>query len=98
MDYKGMNILKKYTFILLVIVLGFSSCRSHSSVSKSIDKINDTKDAKAKEVQVAYDKAIKRHQDIQTKKTRKRMKEDKKKASKWSKKHIGSIPNCPVGK
>lgn len=97
-ENKGMNILKIFGILFIVLMIGTTSCRSHSSMSKSIDKISDTKAAKAKETQAQYDKAIKRHQSIQTKETRKRMKKDRKKAGFWSKKHIGSVPNCPVAK
>ena len=97
-EYKDMNILKKSGLFLLVLLISLSSCRSHSSVAKSMDKINDTKAAKAKEATAAYEKALKRHQDIQTKSTRKRLKQDRKKSDKWSKKNIGSIPNCPAAK
>ncbi len=93
-----MNILKIFGIILIVMAVAFSSCRTKSSVSKSMDKIKETKDAKAKVVQQQYDKAIKRHQSIQTKKTRKRMDQAKKKADKWTKKHIGNVPNCPAVK
>ncbi len=93
-----MNILKIFGIFLIVMAIAFSSCRTKSSVSKSMDKIKETKDAKARVVQEQYNKALKRHQSIQTKKTRKRMDQAKKKANKWSKKHIGSVPNCPIVK
>ncbi len=97
-EYKDMNILKISGLFLFIILLGLTSCRSQSPVSKSIDKISATKASKQKETIAQYDKAIKRHQSIQTKDTRKRMKKDKKKAGSWSKKHIGSVPNCKVAK
>lgn len=98
MGYKGMNFFRFSGIILLAASFFICSCRPQSAASKSMDKINATKAAKAKEVQEQYDKALKRHKKIQTKEVRKRMENTRKKAGKWTKKNIGNVPNCPVVK
>ncbi|MHC1706836.1 MAG: hypothetical protein AB9842_04845 [Bacteroidales bacterium] len=82
-----MRINHKNSFIyLIIIILSITvlSCRSRGGASAAMKRIEDTKAEKAKEVQQQYDKAVKRHMDLQTKKTRKQMKELKKKSKKFN--------------
>jgi len=79
----------------LILVSG-TSCKSKSSLAKKMDKINERKDANSKEAVAAYDKALKRHQSIQGKRSKKMMKASKKKSTRWMKKNIKSAPNCPA--
>jgi hypothetical protein len=92
------NFLFKTFFLGFCLMLGFASCRHTSSVSRSMDAINDRKAEKAKETVAAYDKAVDRHMSIQSKKTQRRMKRDQKKAKKWAKKHTLNPQPCPATK
>lgn len=82
------QIMKRYTCFILFISLLFSlfllSCRSSGGASKAMKRIENTKAEKAKEVQKQYDKALERHMDIQSKSTRKQMKENKKRSKKYN--------------
>ncbi len=63
-----------------------------------MEKINERKEENSKEAVAAYEKALKRHQSIQGKRSKKMMKASKKKSSSWMKKNIKSAPNCPATK
>ncbi len=77
--------------LLSAMVLGFCmmSCRTSGGAAAAMKRIEDTKAEKAKEVQKQYDNALKRHQDIQTKKTRKQMKALKKRSDELNKRTRG---------
>ena len=77
------------TLIIIALSMTFFSCRSRGGAEAAMKRIEDTKAEKAKEVQAQYDKALKRHMDIQTKKTRKQMKEVKKKSKEFNKQTKG---------
>ena len=76
--------LKSFLFICIVCFLSFfviSGCKSYQA-SKSQKQIEKTKAERKKEVELQYQDAVKRHQDIQSKETRKRMKQTQKRADK----------------
>ena len=54
----------------------------------------ERKEVKLKETVTAYDQAQKKHMDIQSKETRKRLKKDRKQAAKWMKKNVGKSTPC----
>ena len=75
--------LRKNFFLVLIsllLLLAVYSCRSSGGANAAMKRINETKDAKAAEVQKQYDAAMKQHMKNQSKKTRKQMKELKKKS------------------
>lgn len=85
------HVIKSTGILLISIILSIaiSSCRSSGGASAAMKRIQDTKDEKAAEVQKQYDKALKRHRDIQSKSTRKQMKEMKKKSREFNKQTKG---------
>ncbi len=93
--------MKKTGFWLFIMLAGLvlfsgASCKSKSSLAKKMDKINERKDENSKEAVAAYDKALKRHQSIQGKRSKKMIKASRKKSTRWMKKNIKSAPNCPA--
>lgn len=79
----------KYRKIFLIILIGFlpialSSCRT-SQAQKQQKGIEKRKAERKKETEQLYEEALKRHHDIQTKETRKRMKQTQKKAKRINK-------------
>ncbi len=68
------------------LLMLYPSCRTRSGAQKATDRIEATKDEKAREVQKQYDAAVKRHQKIQGKEGRKRQKKLQKKSEEYNKK------------
>jgi len=85
--------MQKQHFIILLLTLSLGlcmmSCRTGGGATAAMKRIEDTKAEKAKEVQKQYDAALKRHQDIQTKQTRKQMKALKKRSDELNKRSRG---------
>ncbi len=69
-------------FVLIIVLSAFlSSCQKKiKGASQSADKIEQMQEERRKEDEKQYKLAQKRHMDIQTKETRKRMKQSRKRA------------------
>jgi len=73
---------KPIIFIIIACFLSLivmTSCRS-SQAHKHQKQIDKTKAERKKETEVQYQSAVKRHQNIQTKETKKRMKKTQKRS------------------
>jgi len=68
---------KLFLVFFCILALSLASCRT-SSYDKNMKKIDDRKAVKAKETQAQYDAAMERHRSIQTRETRKHMKQHSK--------------------
>lgn len=75
--------------MILCLSMSLLSCRSSGGASAAMKRIEDTKAEKAAEVQKQYDAAVKRHQKIQTKTTRKQMKKLKKQSQDFNRRTKG---------
>jgi len=75
---------QKKVFFLLLCIIPFFFSFSPQEARVNQNKIDRDRKMKQKEIQQRYDKAIERHKQIQSKETRKRMKETKKKSRKMT--------------
>lgn len=75
---------QKKVFILLLCIIPVFFSFSPQEARVNQKKIDRDRKMKQKEIQQRYDKAIERHKQIQSKETRKRMKETKKKSRKMT--------------
>ncbi len=75
--------------MIFCLSLSFLSCRSSGGASAAMKRIEDTKAEKAAEVQKQYDAAVKHHQKIQSKTTRKQMKKLEKQSKDFNRRTKG---------
>lgn len=84
-----------YIFSLLILCLPLAGChRKLKGASASPKDVEKMQEERLKETEKAYEMAVKRHMKIQTKDTRKRMKQSKKRSDRL----IAGKPEYPFFK